>query len=217
MRIAGLVRRIEASATTAVPVLVWAFLGPWLVGSVLSLESILGHVFADRLPDWLLLAGVWALAPFWVVLDGAIGRYDSRPEAANRSASVASMRRATYGMRSRGLEFRSPNFADIGFGECVRRITVGISMLPLAPISFLVAIRDPQRRTIADWVCGTIVCSSGKRDGSFCAKCGYNLRGLTEHRCPECGVPFDPDSLRDDQSDHESRGNPASKLECGEV
>jgi hypothetical protein len=25
-----------------------------------------------------------------------------------------------------------------------------------------------------------------------CAKCGYNLRGLPEPRCPECGTPFDP-------------------------
>ena len=26
---------------------------------------------------------------------------------------------------------------------------------------------------------------SGKR----CSKCGYNLTGLTEPRCPECGTP----------------------------
>ena len=25
-----------------------------------------------------------------------------------------------------------------------------------------------------------------------CAKCGYNLRGLPEPRCPECGTPFKP-------------------------
>ena len=27
---------------------------------------------------------------------------------------------------------------------------------------------------------------------SFCWKCGYNLRGLAEPRCPECGIPFTP-------------------------
>ena len=28
---------------------------------------------------------------------------------------------------------------------------------------------------------------------SFCChKCGYELEGLTEPRCPECGTPFDP-------------------------
>lgn len=25
-----------------------------------------------------------------------------------------------------------------------------------------------------------------------CAKCAYDLRGLAEHRCPECGRAFDP-------------------------
>lgn len=26
----------------------------------------------------------------------------------------------------------------------------------------------------------------------FCTNCGYNLYGLPEPRCPECGMPFDP-------------------------
>jgi len=25
-----------------------------------------------------------------------------------------------------------------------------------------------------------------------CTKCGYDLQGLSEHRCPECGTDFDP-------------------------
>jgi hypothetical protein len=25
-----------------------------------------------------------------------------------------------------------------------------------------------------------------------CKTCHYSLDGLTEHRCPECGTPFDP-------------------------
>jgi hypothetical protein len=25
-----------------------------------------------------------------------------------------------------------------------------------------------------------------------CLSCGYDLRNLTEHRCPECGREFDP-------------------------
>lgn len=32
--------------------------------------------------------------------------------------------------------------------------------------------------------------------GLGCPKCGYNLTGTTEHRCPECGEVFDPDKLR---------------------
>jgi rubredoxin len=29
-------------------------------------------------------------------------------------------------------------------------------------------------------------------DTAKCRECGYLLRGLTVHRCPECGIPFDP-------------------------
>lgn len=30
----------------------------------------------------------------------------------------------------------------------------------------------------------------------YCLGCGYVLDGLPEHRCPECGRPFDPDNPR---------------------
>lgn len=33
------------------------------------------------------------------------------------------------------------------------------------------------------------------RLGLFCPNCDYDLTGLTENRCPECGQPFDPDYL----------------------
>jgi hypothetical protein len=39
-----------------------------------------------------------------------------------------------------------------------------------------------------------------------CTHCGYNLKGLTEHRCPECGTAFDPTAEPDAASVPESRG-----------
>lgn len=33
----------------------------------------------------------------------------------------------------------------------------------------------------------------------LCPRCGYNLRGLHEYRCPECGDPFDPAALSESQ------------------
>jgi hypothetical protein len=30
-----------------------------------------------------------------------------------------------------------------------------------------------------------------------CVKCGYNLRGQVEPRCPECGTPYDPAASTD--------------------
>ena len=29
----------------------------------------------------------------------------------------------------------------------------------------------------------------------YCRQCGYRLVGLSENRCPECGVAFDPEAL----------------------
>jgi hypothetical protein len=31
-----------------------------------------------------------------------------------------------------------------------------------------------------------------ERRAFCCKKCGYDWRGQVEHRCPECGTPFDP-------------------------
>src|SRR5688500_17127114 len=33
-------------------------------------------------------------------------------------------------------------------------------------------------------------------DALNCPLCGYDLRGLPENRCPECGHAFDPEELR---------------------
>lgn len=33
-----------------------------------------------------------------------------------------------------------------------------------------------------------------------CGKCGYDLRGLPEPRCPECGTPFDPQTIEGNRS-----------------
>jgi hypothetical protein len=35
-----------------------------------------------------------------------------------------------------------------------------------------------------------------RRDTSHCRNCGYNLYGLTENRCPECGTPFQQPFIR---------------------
>ena len=37
------------------------------------------------------------------------------------------------------------------------------------------------------------------RGFAICGPCGYDLRGLTESRCPECGSPFDKKLLNDDE------------------
>jgi hypothetical protein len=37
--------------------------------------------------------------------------------------------------------------------------------------------------------------SAADADRRPCASCGYDLRGLSEPRCPECGIAFDPTEL----------------------
>ena len=48
--------------------------------------------------------------------------------------------------------------------------------------------------TILRW---RIIVGSAKKRYPLCQRCGYNLTGLTEARCPECGIPFDPKLLAD--------------------
>lgn len=35
-----------------------------------------------------------------------------------------------------------------------------------------------------------------RRGHPICTECGYDLKGLTDPRCPECGTPFDPMLLK---------------------
>lgn len=39
------------------------------------------------------------------------------------------------------------------------------------------------------------------RSAGRCTKCGYDLRGLTEPRCPECWTPFTPEDMQDKDGD----------------
>ena len=42
-----------------------------------------------------------------------------------------------------------------------------------------------------------LVAGSLAGNDAACPSCGYELRGLTRARCPECGMPLDVELLRD--------------------
>lgn len=37
-----------------------------------------------------------------------------------------------------------------------------------------------------------------RQEQGLCVGCGYDLRGLSEARCPECNTPFDPEMFKDE-------------------
>ena len=57
--------------------------------------------------------------------------------------------------------------------------------------SFQLAFRNPVRRMLRERLAADGV--------PICVPCGYDLRGQTSPRCPECGTDFDP-SLLDNAS-----------------
>jgi hypothetical protein len=59
-------------------------------------------------------------------------------------------------------------------------------VIPLLPIVFLIAIGGTAVLGKGIYVC---VRSERRARRGFCVHCGYDLRDLTEARCPECGEP----------------------------
>lgn len=62
------------------------------------------------------------------------------------------------------------------------QLRLWVAFVALAPYPVIVYCCGPARR----W---------RRRRRGLCVKCGYNLRGLTEPRCPECFNEFDPSTL----------------------
>ncbi|MDE2507006.1 MAG: RDD family protein [Planctomycetota bacterium] len=69
----------------------------------------------------------------------------------------SSSRQASYGKRSAGFKVVRRDGGRIGFALALARCVVKLILLPLAPISFVMMILDPQRRALHDWICGTRV------------------------------------------------------------
>ncbi|MCY2954784.1 MAG: RDD family protein [Planctomycetota bacterium] len=68
-----------------------------------------------------------------------------------------SFRRGTYGMRLVDLRIGTRNGGPIGFWWCLVRIFLGVVLLPLLPVSAIIAFIDDRHRTLADLICGTAV------------------------------------------------------------
>jgi hypothetical protein len=85
--------------------------------------------------------------------------------------------------------------ANYGVGVAVAgRQVLGAFAVPGHVLNLLVSL------CVTVGVLAAVLCTSvyvrnrywPAREPGHCRVCEYNLRGLTEARCPECGTPFDP-------------------------
>lgn len=136
-RIAPIFLRFRAATTTGLWIFIWFVLNGCLAS---------GRWF-DFLRDsgwsnqWVNGAGIafQVLPPLlWVLFDGAAFR-------------------ATYGMRQVDIFFAGRTGEKITFGHCFVRILLGIALLPIFPVSIIVAVSDSSNRSLADRMCGTAV------------------------------------------------------------
>ena len=88
--------------------------------------------------------------------------------------------RATYYVTCGTGESEAARTTDELYRDLVFPCWVPVLLFSTWPI--IAFIRGPYRR-------------AGQRAKGFCYKCGYNLTGLIEPRCPECGTPMSPDQV----------------------
>ncbi len=70
-----------------------------------------------------------------------------------------------------------------------------VAQVAIQPVGMLVGfywlfnfgLRKPFQRTLRE--------ALQRKGVPICLKCGYDLRGQTEPRCPECGTPFDAELI----------------------
>ena len=146
MKTASLIRRVEASITTAIPMVVIAVAMLIVLNTFIPLDVYVTKATGGQnmwLGDFLTIAIVLILPLIWVAADGA------------RNS-------ATYGMRKRGIKFVDYNGNHIGPCYSLLRIGVGLLMTPLFLISFVIALKDPNKRILPDFFCKTTVVLNAK-------------------------------------------------------
>ncbi len=133
------VRRTEAAATSAVPIVVWGLLLN-CAGFSGCTDAILSGLTPGSKP---LAEGILFSIGYGL------------PFVCN--ALYAASYGATYGMRNRKVVYRSTDGRPISGAHRFVRALVGVALLWLLPVSIVVAIIDKRKRSLADLVCGTTV------------------------------------------------------------
>ena len=134
--------------------------------------------YGDQEIGWIFAGAVtWAfVATYWILLWRNSVRWDTRIHTTIVAAIVAGVVGLVLGAIC--------NTIERGFGAFVG--STSAILLWLVATCFLWRESPTER---ADRLAGT------GRDGVVCPTCGYNLTGLKEPRCPECGSQFTLDQL----------------------
>jgi hypothetical protein len=153
------------------------------LGALVYLTTLFGmsnrdHV-GDRISDWFIAGAItWAfVAVYWSAIWRSIVARTTERRAATWGLAVAAILAAGF----------------IGFILTPVDPAAGVPVATiLAPLLWLMGTTFVWRETFRER--GARLGRSGP-GALLCPGCGYNLTGLTEARCPECGKQFTLDQL----------------------
>lgn len=169
-----------------ISVVLWSVTGVLVLLFLLQTQIVAPEYYQQRVKgkDWMERA-LFAAGFVWFgvppdELDPHFGRRIGNSEDANRPARyVWLICGLVFFMLAVAQELLIPDWSP------VKRLTVhcwtlGLLCLAVGAVDVFVVRQRRKLRTLAPL--------------THCEKCGYDLRGLLEPRCPECGRPFERDS-----------------------
>ena len=136
--------RIDAAVRDAVQAFVWLVVSSLVLRSAYPLDEYLRlSGYSSTVQNGACLAVVWFVPALWIVIEGGL-------------------RRGTYGMRRQGILFalatgQRPSALRCAL-RCAIRLSIGLLMMPLAPLSYIFAAFTTDRRMPADMICGVKMC-----------------------------------------------------------
>ena len=107
--------------------------------------------------------------------------------------SLYAARYSTPGEKASGIRVVRVDGSQLSVGWIMVRTAILLAGTLCCFLVPLTIVRSTRGRGLHDLAAGTVVLRRGPT--GRCAECGYDMRGLPEPRCPECGTPFDPEDM----------------------
>jgi hypothetical protein len=182
----------DAQASRAARAVLWRrhispgliFVGVWLAGAViLSLSRDSGVTVP---------AVLYALAAYQLLLTWSTCRRYMQTIERLRAKARSNSTRAVFSYAGVYME---TEVATVSYKWC---LFTGLwrckdILLLVGDFGYFAIPRATVAPELSDFIARCL--RSGRGGWPLCRQCGYDLRGQTEPRCPECGTPFDVDLL----------------------